>query len=200
MIDVESYDKKAGKGMRIRNGTPLSNYFDAREADSSAPGSEQYYLAVANLATECTVLRDEQGLTQDELARRMGTKQSVISRFENLDGRLPSYDFIARLSLSLGQTPGMTLSGDFMAVVPLEQQSLVRDLAAREGVSTRSFVESVLGWGLARYQAKETHVIAFANTADFRLPTPCPPESLKTPAAGRADEKSARISDFAEAV
>jgi transcriptional regulator with XRE-family HTH domain len=187
--------------MRIRNGTPLSNYFDEHGAENQAPGSEEFYLPVANLATECVVMRDEQGLTQEELAQRMGTKQSVISRFENLDGRLPSYDFIARLSFALGHTPGMTLFGDFMATVPLEQQPLVKDLASREGTSSRAFVESLLGWALAKYQAKEMHVVAFANTADYRSPVPCVPEVSKVMACVKPDDRSAEIlPDFAKAV
>lgn len=187
--------------MRIRNGTPLSDYFDEHEVENPKPGSEQYYLPVANLATECAVLRDEEGLTQVELAQRMGTKQSVISRFENLDGRLPSYDFIARLSLALGHTPGMTLCGDFMATVPLEQQSMVKELAGREGVTTRTFVGYLLGWALARYQAKEMHVVAFANTTDYHLPATCVSETSKILNAAKPDDKSTEtLSDFARAV
>ena len=87
----------------------------------------------------------------------------------------------------------MTLSGDFMAVVPLEQQSLVRDLAAREGVSTRSFVESVLGGGLQDIKQR--------RRASLLSPTPrisafrrLAPRSRKgSPAAARPDEKSVEV-------
>ena|SRR3990167_2792612 len=45
--------------------------------------------------------RNQDGLTQKELARRMGTKQSVISRFES--GRSnPTLDFLYRLADALG--------------------------------------------------------------------------------------------------
>ena len=45
--------------------------------------------------------RNKEGLTQKELARRMGTKQSVISRFES--GKTnPTLDFLYRLADALG--------------------------------------------------------------------------------------------------
>ncbi len=45
--------------------------------------------------------RNQDGLTQRELARRMGTKQSVISRFES--GKTnPTLDFLYRLADALG--------------------------------------------------------------------------------------------------
>ena len=72
-----------------------------------------YTRPLAQLTSECVELRDTFGISQTQLAERMNTKQSVISRFENLDGRLPSYDFIARLSAALGHSPGMTLYGDW---------------------------------------------------------------------------------------
>ena len=95
----------------------------------------------------------------------------------------------------------MTLFGDFMATVPPEEQSLVKDLAVREGVSTRSFVESLLGWALARYQAKETHIVAFADTADYHLPAPCVPERSKVLNVAKSDDRSVEVfQDFARAV
>ncbi len=49
---------------------------------------------------ECVSKRIEKKLSQKDLAERMGTKQSVISRFENM-GRIPNYDFIIRLANAL---------------------------------------------------------------------------------------------------
>ncbi len=45
--------------------------------------------------------RMRKGVTQAELARRMGTKQSAIARFESGRGN-PTLDFIQRLSRALG--------------------------------------------------------------------------------------------------
>ena len=119
-----------------------------------------YARPLAQLTSECVELRDTLGLSQTQLAERMNTKQSVISRFENLDGRLPSYDFIARLSAALGHSPGMTLYGDFMATVPPSLQDVVKDLAGKEGVSTQRFVTATLERAL---QLVQTRVGMFAS-------------------------------------
>lgn len=51
--------------------------------------------------------RYEQGLTQAELARRMGTKQSAISRFERHGN--PTIEFMQKLSRALGLTLKITV-------------------------------------------------------------------------------------------
>jgi transcriptional regulator with XRE-family HTH domain len=46
--------------------------------------------------------RKLQGITQNELARRLGTQQSNISRFESRQYN-PSVDFLNRVARSLGK-------------------------------------------------------------------------------------------------
>jgi hypothetical protein len=119
----------------------------------------------------------------------MKTKQTVISRFENM-GRLPNYDFIARLPLALGHTPGMTLCGDYMAVVPIEKQNFIKELAEKENISTRKFIQDILPLlggliqagqerGEIRKQSDNQHtantpeVFAPRTLADIGLTEPC---------------------------
>ena len=46
--------------------------------------------------------RHEAGLTQAQVAERMGTKQSVIARLENAR-RMPSLDMVARYAAAVGR-------------------------------------------------------------------------------------------------
>jgi transcriptional regulator with XRE-family HTH domain len=101
-----------------------------------------YWEPYARIIAESVHIRGVQKLSQAELALQMGTKQSVISRFENM-GRLPSYDFFVRLSQALGYSPGMTLFGDFMAILPLNKQQEIRAIAERTGVSTQTYVQAI---------------------------------------------------------
>jgi transcriptional regulator with XRE-family HTH domain len=91
--------------------------------------------------------RDVHGLSQAALARLMNTQQSVISRFENM-GRVPSYEFIARMAIALGHVPGITLYGDYMAVVPLLKQEQVKERALKRGVSTQELISGLLNQSL----------------------------------------------------
>jgi ribosome-binding protein aMBF1 (putative translation factor) len=64
------------------------------------------------LAELVYTLRTRSGLTQTELARRMGTTQSSIARIES-GGSLPTLEMLARLALATGTplhlaAPGIT--------------------------------------------------------------------------------------------
>ena len=102
-----------------------------------------YWEPFARIIMEAIESRYTQGLSQADLACLMKTKQSVISRFENM-GRKPNYDFIARLSIALGHSPGITLYGEYMAVVPQDKQALIKHMAAGKAVPTQRFVEQLL--------------------------------------------------------
>jgi DNA-binding XRE family transcriptional regulator len=55
-------------------------------------------------------LRTRAGLTQTELARRMGTTQSSIARIES-GGSLPTLDMLARLAHATGTPLGLAAPG-----------------------------------------------------------------------------------------
>lgn len=131
--------------MRARDSqVPVSTPFDQQYAAAENKPSLDYWAPLAQVITECIEARSRADMSQEKLAAIMKTKQSVISRFENMDGRLPSYDFIARLSIALGHSPGMTLFGDFTATVPPEKHELVQRMAAQQGVTARYFLEQLL--------------------------------------------------------
>ena len=102
-----------------------------------------YWMALSKIVIESMTIRNQKELSQSDLARIMKTKQSVISRFENM-GRRPNYDFISRLAIALGHPLGMTLYGDYMAVVPEEKQTVVKELAEKENLSTYEFIQELL--------------------------------------------------------
>jgi transcriptional regulator with XRE-family HTH domain len=54
------------------------------------------------------VTRTKQGITQEELAKRAGTKQSIISRFEGGNYN-PSLEFMQKLAQGLGKELHITL-------------------------------------------------------------------------------------------
>jgi transcriptional regulator with XRE-family HTH domain len=107
----------------------------------------EYWDPLAQLIMETIDARHRQKMSQSTLARKMGTKQSVISRFENM-GRLPNYDFISRLALALGHMPGMTLSGEMMFVVPQPLRESVSRRASQAGVPVQSLLTGILEAGL----------------------------------------------------
>ncbi len=76
------------------------------------PGFKEAYDALAPKYTLINAMLDariKKGMTQAEIARRAGTTQSAIARFES--GRTnPTLDFAARLSRAVGATLEIRLS------------------------------------------------------------------------------------------
>lgn len=72
-----------------------------------------------DLAVEVSCERANRGLTQTNLAEVMDTKQSVISRFENM-GRKPSLRFLEKVSKALGHRLYVSIYGEYHA--PLTQE------------------------------------------------------------------------------
>ncbi len=102
-----------------------------------------YWKPLTDLITESLKIRYKKGFSQKDIAQLMKTRQSVISRFENL-GRTPSYDFLSRLALALDQKLGLTLYGDYMAIVPENKQSLIEREAKKRNISSREYTQVLL--------------------------------------------------------
>ncbi len=68
--------------------------------------------AKRKIAQEIASLRRSRHLTQAELAKRIGTKQQVISRLENpADKRLPSLEFLDRVARVFGKRLVVSFDG-----------------------------------------------------------------------------------------
>jgi transcriptional regulator with XRE-family HTH domain len=127
----------------------FSELFDKVYLEAANKAEIDYWDPLSKIIMESMEARHKQNLSQQDLAIKMKTRQSVISRFENL-GRVPNYDFIARMSIALGHIPGLTLYGEYMATVPVEKQELVKLKATEKGMPTQKYVLSVLEEALQR--------------------------------------------------
>lgn len=118
----------------------LINELNAQSEDKS---DAYYWDPLSTIIRESIKGRETLGMSQAGLANVMGTKQSAISRFENM-GRLPTYDFIARLAISLDHKLGMTLYGDYMALVKPEDQLFVKQESQKLGIDTEQYTQDIL--------------------------------------------------------
>lgn len=135
------------KELKTNEEEPVVEMLDKQYLESSNKKELDYWAPLSKIILESVELRDSKGLSQTDLASLMKTKQSVISRFENM-GRIPSYDFIARLAIALNHSPGMTLYGDFMAIVPAEKQKIIKEIANEEKTTTNRVVQNILDTGI----------------------------------------------------
>jgi transcriptional regulator with XRE-family HTH domain len=68
-------------------------------------------MKAAEIGPMLVSLRVEAGLTQAEVARRMGTTQSSVARAETDWRRLPSLDFLDRYARATGRSMQIILGG-----------------------------------------------------------------------------------------
>lgn len=111
-----------------------------KEDKNFSKNNPAYYEPLAKMIQECVSKRIEKKLSQKDLAERMGTKQSVISRFENM-GRIPNYDFIVRLANALDLNLKITLDGDNTYTIPKSQKKQITELAVKYNVSNEQVIK-----------------------------------------------------------
>lgn len=92
--------------------------------------------------------RLDQNLTQKALAEKMGTKQSVISRFEN-GGRKPNYEFMRSLAEMLGGNLYLTIHGDYTVTVPEEYREKLKMLSKETNKSVKQLLMEIFKQGLS---------------------------------------------------
>ncbi|NOY08477.1 MAG: helix-turn-helix transcriptional regulator [Spirochaetes bacterium] len=126
-----------------------------READNKA--DIDFWIPLTKIIMESLEIRSKKNLSQTDLARLMRTRQSTISRFENM-GRKPNYEFLSRLAIALEHSLGMTLYGDYMAVVPEEKQDLVKVLAKQKNISTVDYTQNLLDMAITSMGTPENEL------------------------------------------
>lgn len=93
--------------------------------------------------------RLDQNLSQEDLAKKMKTTQSVISRFENM-GRKPSFEFMQRLAEALGGKLHLTIHGDYTLTASKEHREQLDLLSEQKNRSPKEILEEFLEQGFKR--------------------------------------------------
>lgn len=119
--------------------TSVMNEIDSEIKEPFSPKHPDYWDMLSEIILECQKLRYEKKISQKELSEKMETKQSVISRFENM-GRKPNYDFLVRLAHELGCNPKLYLDGDFSVQVPYELRAKLLEIAKRKNVDIEQYL------------------------------------------------------------
>ena len=101
------------------------------------------YEALSSFLTDFDFLKDTLGLTQKDIAEKMGTTQSAISRIASLKTN-PSYKQLQKMAEAVGGELLVTPMKSMTVQVPYDLQETVRKLAASENKSTNDYLESVL--------------------------------------------------------
>ena len=107
------------------------------------------YEALSAFLTDFDFLKESLGLTQQDVAEKMGTTQSAISRIASLKTN-PSYKQLQKMAEAVGGELLVTPMKSMTVQVPYDLQETVRKLAKREGKSTNEYLDELLRKGIHR--------------------------------------------------
>ncbi len=98
--------------------------YDFHAHEDKQPVDEQdgylaFHTMMNDLVLELWDIRREKGLTQADLAQKMGTKQTAVSRFEN-SGITPSFELAFKYAWALGLKLAITTHGEYTLTLPKE--------------------------------------------------------------------------------
>lgn len=158
MAERKSAPRKAVVGdMNVER--DIGELFEKLRKDQETAETLDYYAPLNALILEVVEERTYQNLTQEELARRLGTRQSAISRFENL-GRKPGFDFLQKVARALGGKLFITIHGQYAALVPRKYREFVDRLARGRNTAPEAVVRELLVEALERKMEEEEKRLA----------------------------------------
>jgi transcriptional regulator with XRE-family HTH domain len=183
MAERKSAPRKAVVGdMNVER--DIGELFEKLRKDQETAETLDYYAPLNALILEVVEERTYQNLTQEELARRLGTRQSAISRFENL-GRKPGFDFLQKVARALGGKLFITIHGQYAALVPRKYREFVDRLARGRNTAPEAVVRELLVEALERKMGEEEHVAEIIRAVSVSRKNPVvsagPEESTSEP-------------------
>jgi transcriptional regulator with XRE-family HTH domain len=117
------------------------------KSDKKLASFVKIYEALSSFLTDFDFLKDSQGMSQKDVAEKMGTTQSAISRIASLKTN-PSYKQLQKMSEAVGGNLFVTPMKDMTVQVPYDLQETVRKRAMREGKSTNEYLDELLRKGI----------------------------------------------------
>lgn len=120
------------------------DYMDSLEKkDEELNAFVKTYEALSAFLTDFDYLKDSLGMTQKDVAEKMGTTQSAISRIASLKTN-PSYKQLQKMAEAVGGDLFITPMKDMTVQVPYDLQDTVRKLADGEKKSTNDYLDEVI--------------------------------------------------------
>jgi transcriptional regulator with XRE-family HTH domain len=182
--------------MTAKSGSEMNDFFEnLRKTDPAFAKYEEKFGPLAGFFTDYEHSRQLQRLTQAEIAKRAGTTQSAVSRFEAMK-HPPSYDFLRRVSAALGDRLFLTPFGSLSMSLPYDLHGKAKDVAAKKGVSVEELMRGYVREALQR----DSFVVVGRKTIRFQPPEASsqPPSSLEWRTARRQGGEEAAGSALAE--
>lgn len=130
----------------------LEAFEKLRREDPEYAAVSARFAPLASFLVEYEYLKGIQGITQAELAARMATTQSAISRFESMR-HPPSYDLLINASRALGDELFMSPTGSASICLPCDLREAAQAEARRRHISVQDLMYALIREGLTGKKA-----------------------------------------------
>lgn len=130
--------------------TETDNYFEQlKQEDAEYAAYAKRFMPLAEFMAEYEHQKGLQNLTQAEIAQRLGTTQSAVSRFEAMK-HPPSYDLLNRVAQTLGDRLFISPLAGYTLTIPADLRETVDKAAQNRGVSAVQLMADLLREALKR--------------------------------------------------
>lgn len=150
------------------------DFMDSLEkGDKKLDSYVKMYEALSAFLTDFDFLKDSLGLTQQDVAEKMGTTQSAVSRIASLKTN-PSYKQLQKMAEAVGGELLVTPMKNMTVQVPYDLQESVSKLAASENKSTNDYLEGVLRNAIELERSSYMHrTLALSKVCEPRIAYNC---------------------------
>lgn len=130
--------------------TETDNYFEQlKQEDAEYAEYAKRFMPLAEFMAEYEHQKGLQNLTQAEIAQRLGTTQSAVSRFESMK-HPPSYDLLNRIAQTLGDRLFISPLAGYTLTIPADLRETVDKAAQNRDVSAVQLMADLLREALKR--------------------------------------------------
>jgi transcriptional regulator with XRE-family HTH domain len=99
--------------------------------------------ALADFIIDYEYLKNLHGLSQEDIAKTVGTTQSAISRLMKMRGK-PSYDLLRRVSQAARGELYITPLKEYSITLPYDLHEIAQESAHKEGLKVHELLKKVL--------------------------------------------------------
>jgi len=121
----------------------LELFEDAKKSDEAYATWSEHIDALASFVTDYEFLQGKNKFTQQDIARKIGTTQSAISRMVNLKGK-PNYDLLQRVSAAVGGELLVTPLGKYSVTLPYDLIDVVDMVAKRKNIGVSELLLDIV--------------------------------------------------------
>lgn len=124
------------------------------------------YKALASFVNDFSLLKENNNLSQKEIAEKSGTTQSAISRIETMNTN-PSYKVLQKLSEAAGGELFITPIGQMTITIPFGMQQTIQEIADKEEIDVKSLLLQMIKNEMEIYDEISNKENMYANYQQF---------------------------------